>query len=142
MSGHEQLIVDINRSSQLICLLFCFHGLAIVTLVTLSIPLTLTVIIIMLSAFSLSHYIKKTREVVRMVARPDNEWLIQTIKGTSFSASLAGSTYISDWLTLLVFSSLDRSSPTYVYLMKDSVSAPVLSQLKLGLKVSSNLVEH
>jgi hypothetical protein len=137
MSGHQQLIIDINRSPQLICLLFCFHGLAVATLTTLSIPLTLTVIIIMLSAFSLSYYIKKTHEVVRVVAQPDNEWLIQTVNGTSFSASLTGSTYISDWLTLLVFTSLDKSSPTCVYLMKDSVAAPVLSQLKLSLKVSS-----
>jgi len=137
MSDNEQLIIEINHSRQLLCLLFLLHGLAFVALVSLAIPLLVTVVVVLLLIFSLSHTIKKTREVVRIAALSDNEWFIQKSDGSSFSARLTGDTYISGWLTLLIFTSYENSSPTYVHLLTDSVKATVLSQLKLRLKVSS-----
>jgi hypothetical protein len=137
MSGHEQLIIEINNSRQLLYLLFLIHGLAFVALVSLAIPLQATVVAVLLLIFSLSYTIKKTREVVRIAALSDNEWFIQKSDGSSFSAYLTGDTYISGWLTLLIFTSHENSSPTYVHLLADSVKASVLSQLKLRLKVSS-----
>ena len=137
MSDNEQLIIEINHSRQLLCLLFLLHGLAIVALVFLAIPFLATVIAVLLLIFSLSYTIKKTREVVRIAALADNEWFIQKSDGSSFTARLTGDTYISGWLTLLIFTSNENSSPTYVHLLTDSVKASVLSQLKLRLKVSS-----
>ena len=137
MSDNEQLILEINHSQQLLCLLFLIHGLAIVALVSLALPWLATLIAVLTLGFSLSHTIKKTREVVRIAALPDNEWFIQKSDGSSFSARLTGDTYISGWLTLLNFTSHENSSPTYVHLLNDSVKASVLSQLKLRLKVSS-----
>ena len=137
MSDNEQLIIEINHSRQLLCLLFLLHGLAIAALASLAIPLPATVIAVLLLIFSLSYTIKKTREVVRIAALADNEWFIQKSDGSSFTARLTGDTYISGWLTLLIFTSNENSSPTYVHLLTDSVKASVLSQLKLRLKVSS-----
>ena len=137
MSDNEQLILEINHSRQLLCLLFLIHGLAIVALFSLAIPLPAIVIAVLLLIFSLSYTIKKTREVVRIAALSDNEWFIQKSDGSSFTARLTGDTYISGWLTLLVFTSSENLSPTYVHLLADSVKATVLSQLKLRLKVSS-----
>lgn len=136
MSTHEQLVLEINHSRQLLCLLFLIHVLAIVTLISLAIPLLAIVVAALSLTFSLSYYIKKTREVVRITKKLDNEWYIQKSDGRNFSARLAGDTYISDWLTILVFTSYENSSSTCVYLLADSVKAAVLSQLKLGLKVS------
>ena len=137
MPDNEQLIIEINNSRQLLCLLFFIHGLAIVALGSLSVPLLATVAAVLLLIFSLSHTIKKTREVVRIAALSNNEWFIQKSDGSSFSARLTGDSYISDWLTLLVFTSHENSSPTYVHLLTDSVKTSVLSQLKLRLKVSA-----
>lgn len=135
MSGNKQFVIDINRSRQLFSLLFFMHGLAVVSLILLSWPFYLNVIALMLIAFSLIFYLKKSHEVVRIVAQPENQWLIQKADGSTYSASIAGNTYISDWLTLLVFLPSGKKSATYVCLMKDSVADSSLSQLKLNIKL-------
>ncbi len=135
MSDNEQLIIEINPSRQLLYLLFLLHGLAIVALGSLAIPLPVTFFSILAFVFNLNYYIRKTREITRIVAKSDNEWFVQKSDGSSFTACLSGKTYVSDWLTILVFSSYENSSLTYVHLLSDSVKSPVLSQLKLRLKV-------
>lgn len=74
--------------------------------------------------------------MARVIVRSDNDWLIHKTNGDSFNANLTGNTYISNWLTMLVFRSADKSAPVYVCLMRDSVAAPVLSRLKLVMKLS------
>ncbi len=135
MQNNEQLIIKINPSRQLLCLLFLIHGLAIVALSSLTIPLSVTFFAILTLVFNLNYYIRKTRDIALIVAKSDNEWFIQKSDGSSFTACLSGKTYVSDWLTLLVFSSNEDSSLTYVHLLSDSVKSAVLSQLKLRLKV-------
>ena len=137
MSGHEQLIIEINHSRQLLCLLFLVHGLTIVALASLNISLLVTILGVLLLLFSLSYYIKKTREAVRITTKHDNEWFIQKSDGSSFNARLAGDSYVSEWLTLLIFTSRENTSSMCVPLLTDSVKTAVLRQLKLRLKVSS-----
>lgn len=135
MLDHRHSIIDIKRSPQLTFLLFFIHGLAVVALFFLTIPLTLTVIAILLLMFSLSCYLKKTYEVIRIVTKQNDEWLVQKTDGSVFSASLAGHTYVSDRLILLVFTVFEKRLPTCVCLMKDSLTASDFSLLKLKLKV-------
>jgi len=135
MSNNEQLIIEINPSRQLLCLLFLIHGLAIVALSSLTIPLPVTFFAILTLVFNLNYYIRKTREITCIIAKSDNEWFLQKSDGSSCTACLSGKTYVSDWLTLLVFSSDEKSSLIYVHLLSDSVKSAVLSQLKLRLKV-------
>ena len=139
MSVHERLIIETNQSKQLAYLLFFTHGLAIVAVMMISIPFWLVIVAILFLALSLSHHINKTREVVRIVSQPDDEWLIQKSDGTSFNAHLAGDTYISSYLTLLVFISHENASSICVCLLSGSVKSAVLSQLKLRLKISGQL---
>ncbi len=140
MSNNEQLIIEINPSRQLLCLLVLLHGFAIAALYLLDIPLLATIAAIPALVFSLNYYIKKIREVVRIIAKSDNEWLLYKSDGSSFNACLTGKTYISDWLTILVFSSYESSSLISVHLLSDSVKSSILSQLKLRLKVMAH--EH
>ena len=74
--------------------------------------------------------------MARIIAKHDNEWFLQKSDGSGFGARLAGNSYVSEWLTLLVFKSLENSSTTYVLLLTDSVTITALRQLKLKLKVS------
>jgi hypothetical protein len=141
MSGREQLSFDINRSKQLILLLCCIHGFAIFSLVLLSLHPILVIVASSLVVFSLSYSIKKSREIICITARADNDWFIQDNNGTGFYAGLSGQTYISDWLTLLVFNSIERSSPIRICILKDSVSMNTLSQLKSHLKISSYQID-
>lgn len=138
MPVNAQLVVNIMCSQQLVCLLFGIHGLALFSLALLTLPLPLKLVIVLLLVLSLSYYVNRARDVVRIIVGADDEWFIQREKGVISRTNIIGSTYISGWLTLLVFRSLDRAALTYVCILKDSVPISVLSQLKLILKLSNH----
>lgn len=118
-------------------LLCSIHGVAAYSLTLLTLNSILTIITLLLLASSLYYYIGKSRDVVRLIAQSQGEWLIQQSDGKSYRATIADNTYISNWLTLLVFTLADNKTPVYVCLFKDSVSQQVMSQLKLVLKLTS-----
>ena len=99
-------------------------------------PVTLSIVILI--AFSLSFYIKKILEVGCVILISDDEWNLIMQDGSKLNCSLSDRTYISNWLSLLVFTNEDQSALKYVILMRDAVSAELLSQLKLRLKVNTS----
>jgi len=134
--NNSPIIIKIEPSKQLLVSLLCVHALALYALLLTSASLLVTLSITVFIALSFVFYINKSQEFSGVVAEADNEWILIMKDGSKLNCSLSNRTYLSNWLSLLVFISAEQATSKYVILMNDSVSAELLSQLKLRLKVN------
>ena len=137
---NEPIIIKINNSKQLFSFLISIHVLALCSLLLTPISFSLTIIFVVLISFSLYYYLSNCRKIQCVVEAKDNdnEWILMASNGSQLNCNLSNKTYISDYVSLLVFTYQEQAGSEYVVLMRDSVATGLLSLLKLRLKINSD----
>ena len=135
---NEPIIIKINNSKQLFSFLISIHVLALCSLLLTPISFSLSIIFVVLISFSLYYYLSNCRKIQCVVEVNDNEWILMASNGSQLNCNLSNKTYISDYVSLLVFTHQEQAGSKYVVLMRDSVATGLLSRLKLRLKINSD----
>ena len=138
MPGTERLLLDIEPSRQLILVLLCTHGLALIAVITLytSAGVSIASVLVFLLITSLVYNMKKIGQVRRVYMAPAGECTIVTADGRTYRASLLDGCYSSDWMTILAFSVTDIKKTFYTVIVSDSLDANVLKKLRSYMKTS------
>jgi hypothetical protein len=117
------------------------HGLAALSVLLLpplavSIELFIKPFLFMLVILSYFYYYKKMLNIVAVAMKPDNRWDLLKSDGIYCTDKQLLSSYISDWMVILVFSRETERGRMYVYLTGDAVDRAILSELKCRLNIS------
>jgi hypothetical protein len=134
--------MEIAPSLRLITALFLVHVLSMASVMLLSIGWFEKTFLILLILISFRFYQQRLFYIRRIVKHEDNAWLLFDKDNACMHAGLTDRSYITEWLTILVFKIPQRKNKIIVYLLKDSTDPATLSKFKLLLKVQNPVFEN
>ena len=137
----NQISNEVKLSHSLVLVLLTFHGLAIISVIYLSVfsvyETPVKLLLSLLIVYSFYYYFKKIQNIVEITFKSDGTWDLVRHDGVRFCDRCLLGSYISDWILMLEFYGENESGRVYVYLVPDSVDEEIFSSLKCALKVGA-----
>ena len=130
-------------SLQLSMLLLVLHGLALVAILALSLPvwayLSLVMLVILNFYSTFNHHVlgRSKRSVLSLVWGGEGEWSLTTADGASHQAELLPGSYVHPMLVILNFI-LQGGSRRSVVLLKDSLDQNTYRKLLSRMQLEGN----
>lgn len=131
----------------LMALLVAGHLGAMAVLVPLDLSLPIKIVIgVMLLVSLVVAWRKQPGQVAEggvqtLTWQTDSEWLLETLDGEQFKATLHESTYVHPWLVVLNFRAENKPSLLSFTLAPDALDAEIFRDLRVRLKMAGNREE-
>jgi toxin CptA len=136
-------IITLSKSKQLIWLLAGVHGLTLLVICLLPVPLLWRVAGSLLLVASLLFYILRDvyqamgYSIVALKCLPDHRLELQNKKGDWIAASLRPGSFVAPYLTTLAYRAEQNFFNRYVLILPDMLDAETFRQLRTHLRWQS-----